>query len=79
VKTPAAVRKYKRRRWNPYPHVTAHFWLVPHGYQMDVFVNGRETLSECRDFAGDRKVDDLVEKVVVELQALTGRLRKASR
>lgn len=41
------------------PHVRADVTLVEHGYQIDVFIDGKPAGSSCRDFGGDYEVDKM--------------------
>ena len=50
------------------PDVSVDFVLVEHGYQMDLYVDGKLEIIECRDFGGDHRIPDLRLSVV---QALT--------
>jgi len=49
------------------PHVTFDFTLVPHGYQLDLKINGKVEMVECRDFGGSPNLGavaaDLIRRV----------------
>jgi hypothetical protein len=61
---------------NSAPDVQANFHLTPIGYQMDILVNGKKYLSECRDFGGNAKVKKLTNRVCELLEQIAETIRK---
>ena len=62
------------------PDVRLEFYLVPHGYQVDIFRRGTRVSSVCRDYGGDaesRKVhiDALLEELTQALTRLRARFK----
>lgn len=64
---PVAITKPKTRglyvEEGRLPDLEYHFYLVGHGYQVDVLADGKEIGGGCRDFDGDHKVEVIVEKL----------------
>lgn len=53
----------------PAPSLRLDFALVRHGYQCDVYADGRLIASECRDFGGSHHVGKLKAALVDQLLA----------
>lgn len=49
------------------PHVQANVTLVPHGYQIDIFLSGKKAGSVCRDFGGNWPISRMQAAVAATL------------
>lgn len=59
------------------PDVKFEFYLVPHGYQVDVFRDGKRIASLCRDYGGGTESrDSHIIALLEELKEALTRLRK---
>jgi hypothetical protein len=50
------------------PHVRFDFYLVPHGYEMDTFLAGKDFGGRCRDFSGSHHTPDLAASLIRAIQ-----------
>jgi hypothetical protein len=52
------------------------FVLVEHGYQLDLYLNGKHYGTECRDFGGDHSVEKLTLDLVKRLMKTVDEFRR---
>lgn len=50
------------------PSLAVHFGLVPHGYEIHVFNDGKYIGAGCRDFSGNHKVEDLKQSLMQTIE-----------
>lgn len=58
------------------PSVQINMHLVGYGYQMDILVDGKPLVSECRDFGGTTSLNKLKQQVVELAMSMAKSLRE---
>ena len=76
VETDSDVEPGTQARYVRTPEVQVSFFLVPHGYQCDILVNGKLISGSCRDFGGDNKIKDLQKYIIAGIENLCDDMRK---
>jgi hypothetical protein len=73
--TEAARGSAKGEEDNPTPKIRFDFFLVGHGYEMQVFIDGKPNGFECRDFSGNHRIKTLVGSLFRAIDKAVGEWR----
>lgn len=64
------------RNETPRKDVSAEVTLVPHGYQIDVYLNSKHLGFECRDFGGSYPIKKMGKVVAAALVSVMNKVEK---